>query len=157
MNKKTSTYIAIGILIFAAGAVIGFWVGLESGKKMTNTKLQKIVDMMIPKPDAVMFSLTGTLKEIHGATLVVEVQNPDDYLPHTDDTAPTMEMRYASLTDSTKIFITDAAKFDTSGRPEISEVKSSDLKIGSIVTVRSDKNIRNKKNFDATQVEAVRY
>ncbi len=155
MNKKTLTILIVVVLVF--GAALGFFLGMRTGKNSADDNLEKVVGLIFPKPAEEIYSLTGKLLAVNGATLSIEVRDPNDYLPHVDGSEPAKETRYASLLTDTKITLIDIGKLDTSGNPEKSNIKANDLQTGSTVTVRSNANIKDAKKFDVTEVEVVKY
>lgn len=155
MNKKTLIILIVVLLAF--GIAVGFFFGMKNGKESADENLQKVVGLIFPKPPEEIFSMTGTLKAVNGTTLSLEVRKPDDYLPHVDGSAPATETRYVSVLGTTKITLIDITKIDAKGNPETTELKINDLKIGGALTVRSDKNIKDEKSFDANQIEVVNY
>lgn len=162
--KKFFVILFIAIIAAAVG-VLGFYFGKQQGTKEGKQevqtkvveKLQSLVELAFPKPPDDIRSFSGTIKGIYGATINLEISDPDDYLPHTDGSPRAKEIRFASLFSSTKIYLIDTTKLDAQGNPQRTELKLSDLKIGDAVTVRSNQNIRNAKKFDVTKIELVKY
>lgn len=154
MNKNTSIILIVVALI--VGLVGGYFLGTMTEKENTN-ELKKVVDLVFPAPAEELFSLTGTLTEVNGNTLKVEIRKPDDYLPRTDGTLPETEIRTVSVTNETKILSIDITKIDGDGNPAITQLSVSDLTPGTAMTIRSDQNIRDAMNFTATQIETVVY
>lgn len=161
MNKNTSIIlIAVALIIGFAG---GYFAGVTTEKKTTEEfkqaaeEFKQVAELVFPAPAEELFSLTGTLKSVNGNTLTIEVRDPDDYLPHTDGTAPKTEVRTVSVTEATKIISIDITKINENGDPAITEIHASDLAPGTALTVRSDTNIRDAMAFTATQIETVVY
>jgi hypothetical protein len=155
MNKKTLTTLIVVVLVF--GAALGFFLGMRTGKNSADDNLEKVVGLIFPKPAEEIYSLTGKLLAVNGATLSIEIRDPNDYLPHVDGSEPAKETRYASLTADTKITLVNIGKLDANGNPEKSNVKANELQMGSTVTVRSDVNIKDEKKFDVKEVEVIKY
>ena len=153
--KKTLISIFI-ILIVVAGMAFGFYLGQKKGAitaaKETEIKLQPLVDLAFPKPPEDIKSLSGVIKGIYGATINLEINDINDYLPHTDGSPRAKETRFASLTSKTKIVSIDTTKLDSNGNPQITELKLADLKVGDTITVRSEQNIKEAKKFDITKI-----
>lgn len=155
------TFIIIFVLLVATSVfVLGFYMGQRKGiqteKKEVTEKLQPLVDLAFPKPPEDIRSFAGKILAIYGATINLEIDAPDDYLPHTDGTKRRTEVRFASVTSNTKIIRIDAAKLDAQGNQIKTNIKFSDLKIGDYITARSDTNIRAARKFDVTQIEMVK-
>lgn len=155
MNKKTLTILIVVVLVF--GTALGFFFGMQTGKNSADDNLKKVVGLIFPKPADEIYALTGKLLAVNGATLSIEIRDPDDYLPHVDGTEPAKETRYASLTSNTKITLINIGKLDQNGNPETKTISAGDLKAGSTITVRSDANIKNEKKFDVKEVEIINY
>lgn len=153
--------IIFALLVATSVFVLGFYIGQRKGiqteKKEATEKLQPLVDLAFPKPPEDIRSFAGTIKAIYGATINLEIDDPDDYLPHTDGTRRRTEVRFASVTSNTKIIRIDATKLDAQGNQIKTDIKFSDLKVGDAITVRSDTNIRAAKKFDVTSIEVVKY
>lgn len=161
--KKGYLILIVAVLVIAIVAV-GVWVGFTLGKKKAVSenkgeveKLTGIVDLVFPPPSETISTLTGTIKAMYGATIHFEVNDPDDYLPHTDGSPQKKQVRFASLTGATKILLIDSTQIDKDGNPKITELKQSDLKAGDVITVRSEQNIKSAEKFDVTQIELVKY
>lgn len=161
--KKGYLILMVTVLVIVIVAV-GVWVGFKFGKKESISqdkeqieKLAGLVDLVFPPPSETLTSLTGTIKAMYGATIHFEVNDPEDYLPHTDGSQPKKQLRFASLTGATKILLIDSTQIDKDGNPKITELKQSDLKDGDVITVRSEQNIKSAEKFDVTQIELVKY
>lgn len=156
-NKK----IALPLILLALGLVVGFAAGFYQGERQGATtaenRLAPVIDLAFPKPSTEMFALTGAVKRVYGATIELEIDNPDDYLPHPDQSPRAKETRRANVTAATSYAIIDFSKFDATGNPVRTAFALADLKESDIVTVRSTENIRNAESFDVTAVERVTY
>ncbi len=156
MTKKVITaFIIIAVIVLAFAA--GFRWGQKQGQKEGEARFRYLVDRAYPPPPAEMKSLSGIIKGIYGATIDLEVIDPDDYLPHPDGSPQRREVRFATVTSATQFILKDYTKPDTRGNPKVSSFSLSKLKVGDAVTVKSDQNIRNEKKFDIVAVELVRY
>lgn len=159
-TKRTAIILTV-VALLLLGVVIGFVIGKKQGEsvgqKSVEEKLNPILNIAFPKPPEELLSLDGTIKNIYGATLTLEVNDPDDYLPHPDNSPRKKETRFASLTSATQILLKDFSKIDAQGNPKTTVLKPSDLKVGNAVTVRSAQNIRDAQKFDVTSVEIVKY
>lgn len=160
MSAKKFTFalviIALIIVALAIGLVLGKKQGKIEGLIEAEEKFAPIVDLAFPKPPAEMYSLIGTVKGIYGGTIDLEVKDPDDYLPHTDGTAQRTEIRYANITSATEIFIIDYTRRDINGNPARDILKLSDIKIGNLIKVTSNSNIKYANKFDVSEVEVLR-
>ncbi|KKU94375.1 MAG: hypothetical protein UY26_C0002G0157 [Candidatus Jorgensenbacteria bacterium GW2011_GWA1_48_13] len=152
-----TSIVAVVILALAFGMVLGKKQGETTGRTEAENRLNPLLDLAFPRPPEVMTSLTGVVKAIYGAIINLEVRDPNDYLPHTDGTAQSVEIRYAMVTSATKFFLLDFGTPDKSGSTATKIIKLSDIKVGDNVKVTSDTNIRDAERFDVTEVEIVRY
>lgn len=145
-------------LIIVAGFVLGFYLGQNKGLPgdiggKNKAELQKIVDNIYSPPPTEMFALSGVVQGIYGATLKLEINDPYDYLPHTDGTPRFKKIRFASVISATTYTLVDHSK----GSPVRSKIKLNDIKIDDYVLVKSNSNIRDAEKFDITAVEVVKY
>ncbi|GEM_PF-1237625 len=159
MNKNI--LIAGGVLLviifFVGGFFIGQSTGRTEGRELGQAQYKSVVETIYPKPPEVINSITGKVTNIYGASIQVEVNDPEDYLPHTDGTPRVKQTRLANTTPDTKYLFVDYTKFDKSGLPTQSNGVFSDIKIGDTVMVESTENILTEKRFDVTKVTLVKY
>ncbi len=148
--------IALLALVGAVAYSLGHSKGNKTGVDETKKNLDPLVNLAFPKPPDELHVLTGTIKALYGATIDLEIERVDDYLPHTDGTARAKEIRFASLLNNTSITLTDYIKIDAQGNPTITILPASSLKAGMQITVRSKQNIRDMKKFDVVSIELVR-
>ncbi|MBI2278951.1 MAG: hypothetical protein HYU81_02715 [Candidatus Brennerbacteria bacterium] len=154
LKKSTVALIAAALIV---GLVAGYFAGSFEGERAANTRLAPMVDLAFPKPPSEMYALTGKILGVYGATVKLEIDNVDDYLPHPDQSARAKETRNANITSATSYAIIDFSKLDAAGNPARSIFALADLKEGEIVTVRSAENIRNAESFDVIAVERIAY
>jgi hypothetical protein len=147
-NKKTLVWYMVGSLV--VGLLIGFWGGSAWGTQAGKMDLMPLVNFAFPKPSDDVRSFTGTVKAVVGATISLEINAPDDYLPHLDNSPRATETRYANTTPDTKFI--SISNGSVTGKT----FSLSDLKTGDIVTVRSSENIRNAQRFDVSEVDLVK-
>jgi hypothetical protein len=162
MSGKQVVTIAALVIMFAAGVFVGLGLGRRQGETLgaaaAEKKLQPLIDLAFPKPPAVIKSFGGTIKDIFGAKITLEIRDPDDYLPHLDGTQPKKELRSVLVASNTKITLVDYTKKDAQGNSPLQmALKLSDLKVGDQINVRSDQNIRDAKEFIATEIELIKY
>ena len=163
MKRVFKTYFWLIIVVLVAGASFsgGFYYGITQGEKrgqvIAESQYLPLIDYAFPKPPVDLRSLTGTVKNIYGAELSLEIRNPDDYLPHLDGTPYAMETRTASVSSETQIVRIDTTKIDENGNAEQTALLLSDLKEGDRVTVFTAHNIRDAQQFDVARIELVRY
>ncbi|MEK7651491.1 MAG: hypothetical protein AAB377_03115 [Patescibacteria group bacterium] len=151
MDKKTTSLFAIFIVIaLAVGFFAGQWQGKTEGEKIGSEKLQPLVDSVFPEPPANINVLTGIVKGVSGATIALEINAIDDYLPHLDGSPRRMETRFAVVTPSTKIISMNGETGNSSA------ITLQNIKTGDVITVVSAENIRNAERFDAAELRIVK-
>ncbi len=158
MQNKVIYFIAIALII---GLGIGFFLGQMNGKKIgtaqTETKYAPIVDAAFPPPPAEMIVLSGVVKSTYGATIVIEINDPDDYLPHADGSLRAKQTRTVNVLGNTTYATVNFGKFDKQGNPTRTPITFNDIKTGDTVTVHAATNIKTAQTFNATAVEVVEY
>ncbi|MFH1162038.1 MAG: hypothetical protein V1696_02050 [Candidatus Jorgensenbacteria bacterium] len=160
-GKRSNVLVLTAAIAVIVGFAIGFLVGNVKGKSdgaaAAEQRYSPIVDSLFPKPSAEIKDLSGTVKDIYGASIALEVYDPDDYLPHTDGSPRAKQIRTANVTGSTTYTIIDFGKLDREGNPARVNITFGDLKTGDTVTVHSNENIKSAQTFDITGVDLVRY
>ncbi|MBI5733104.1 hypothetical protein HY967_04090 [Candidatus Jorgensenbacteria bacterium] len=158
MNAKQSLTIVVGLALIALSFALGYYLGGQKGEEVgrvqTEQRLEPLVNTAFPKPPTSITNLSGTIKGFSGATLVAEVIDPDDYLPHTDRTPQRTETRVVNVLSTTQITLIGSP--DQGGNVKLVSLKLADLKIGDKVSITSDKNIRDLREFSATKIEVYR-
>jgi len=135
------------IIIVALAAAYGiYWYGTQKGEQKAD-ELTPLVEMAFPKPAEVINVINGTVTAVYGATLAIEIENPEDYLPHADGSLRATSTRQATMTPNTVITI-DSVSGSAAGT-------SADIKVGSAITVRTDANIRTTDKFDAIEISVM--
>ncbi len=159
MNKNILILggVLLVIIFFVGGFFIGQSTGRTEGQKMGEAQYKSVVETIYPKPPEVLNSVTGKVTNIYGAAIEIEINNPEDYLPHTDGTPQTKQTRLVNTTPDTKYLFVDYTKFDKSGLPTQSNGAFSNIKAGDTITVESAANIITEQKFDATKVTLVKY
>lgn len=157
--KKTALFLSIAVACLVLIG-IGFWAGNRkgaySGAAAAEEKLKPIVERIYPKPAEEIRRASGAIVKILGATLTLSMDDPEDYIPHTDGTPRRQITRYATVLASTKIVRVDLTKRDARGNPQVTALKLSDLNAGDTVAISTDQNIRTAQLFDATQIELLK-
>lgn len=162
MSAKKNLIIFVVLVLVAAGVLVGTLLGRRQGEvegaSRVREELQPLIDRAFPPPPPEITSFGGTIREIYGAKITLEIVDPDDYLPHTDGTPQKKETRYVLVSTATKITLVDYTKRDAAGvSPLVKSLNFSDLKVGDIVNVRSSKNIRDLQEFDASEIKVIKY
>lgn len=157
-NGGGKVLLAVVIVVVAVGSFfVGLLIGEKRGSEQTRQALDPVLDIAFPKPPEEMFALNGTVRDVVGATISLEVSDPNDYLPHADGSPAATQVRYANLTDQTRLLSYDMNRVDTNGDPLVTQIQPSDFKAGDSVLVRSDANIRDAQQFDVTEVDLIKY
>ena len=163
MKSKTA-YISAGVvfcLVLALGiGALSFYygkqVGREAARDGAKQEVRKILDNAFPPPPEEIFSLSGEIKELVGGTIIFEINDPGDYLPHADGTPRDKQIRRASMRIGTEYSLVDYTKPLLSGDPTVSKISFSDLKIGNRITVKSGENIKTAERFVAVEVRRIK-
>ena len=162
--KSKAVYVLVGVLIclviaLGAGALAfsyGKQVGREAAREGAKDEVRKILDNAFPPPPEQIFTLSGEIKELVGGTIVFEINDPSDYLPHADGTPRNKQIRRADMRSGTAYFLVDYTKPTPSGDPSVSSISFSDLKIGNRITVKSAENVKTTERFVASEVRRVK-
>ena len=144
-------FLPVLLVVITVGGV--YWFGTYQGKRAVQgevDRLAPLVDMAVPKPAEVITVTNGSVTAVYGATAVLEIRDPEDYLPHTDGTLPKTAVRYVTITPQTMVVIQNS---DGTTKPGTRD----DVKAGTSITVRTNANIRTAEQFDATEVYVANY
>ncbi|HXF44056.1 MAG TPA: hypothetical protein VNK70_01150 [Candidatus Paceibacterota bacterium] len=155
-SKKTLTII-VALAILAVVFGLGSYAGKSIGRKEMKKELSPLLSYIFPEPPAEIKSLGGKITGIYGATINLEVPDPDDYLPHTDGSPRKTETRFVTVNANTEIKLVNYGKIDGRGAPETRTLKLTDLKVGDAITVESAENIKEAEKFDATKIFLIKY
>lgn len=157
MEPNRNTLILIVAIALVVGLALGYFAGNASGSASTEQKFTPLLELAFPKPPTDIRSLSGTVKSMYGASISLEVRDPEDYLPHLDGSPHRTVARVAQVSAATTYTLIDYSKLNAQGNPAYISRTLSDLKAGDVVIVRSNENIRDAETFDATAVELVKY
>jgi hypothetical protein len=156
MQNKSIYFLAIALIIgFGLGFFFGQMNGQNMGAAQADVKYKPIVDSIYPAPPQVLHSVAGIVKSVYGAEVTMEINDPNDYLPHFDGTPVNKISVVAETYANTKINSVDYTKLDKNGNPQIKAIKLGDLKIDAPVSVRSSSNIRGADKFDVTEIDLI--
>jgi hypothetical protein len=155
MNKYLAGVLVI--ILIVAGVWLGMELGKKQGKELADTKLKDVVDLAFPKPAEDIRMLNGVVKAVYGASVQFEMDSLEDYLPKTDGTAKTKEMRFAVVTSKTELVRYDMTKIGKDGNPPQTKITIGDLKPGTPITVRATENIRTAEKFETIRIETAVY
>lgn len=160
-NKKSNAPAVIAAVALIIGFCIGFFAGnlrgRSEGTKTAEEKYAPIVDSAFPRPPEEMLSLSGIVEDIYGASIALEVADPDDYLPHTDGSRRAKQTRTANVLGNTFYTIVDFGKLDKQGNPTRTPITFGDIAVGDTITVSAATNIKTAQAFDVTAVEVIKY
>ncbi len=161
-NKfKVIIYILAGILVLVIGFIVGFYTGRQNGQAIGEaagqSQYRALVDLAYPAPAQEIHEISGAVKSIDANSVVIVARDPNDYLPHTDGSPFRQVTLTANMTASTTVTSVDYSTLDKNGNPKTSIISLNDLKIGQIITVDSNANIRDVSSFDATVIRVVNH
>ncbi|MEX2411743.1 MAG: hypothetical protein WD607_10325 [Candidatus Paceibacterota bacterium] len=146
-NKKTVLIISL-ILVVGVGAFI---LGNNLNKEKTQ-ELETIVESIFQAPPEVISNVSGIVQDIRGATIYLEINNPENYLP-TDEVEKLT--KYVTVSDETEINILSFN--ENLGDIESVEAEFEDIQLRDEISVISNENIRENDKFSATSVEVINY
>jgi len=154
--KKTAIFLSV-IVVCLVLIGIGFYIGNQKGSEQGATAIEEkykpLLERSYPKPPEVLNSIKGVVKKIAGGTIQMEVNDPEDYLPHADNSPRKTLTRFATVLPSTALVTIDY----TSGTDvKTSPLTLSALKGGMTIFVSTEANIRTSATFDATKIELVK-
>jgi hypothetical protein len=150
MSRKT----ALLTLIALVGSLfIGAYGGYLYGERVGGEKIRKLIDIVYPQPPKEMYELDGLIVGTDVDTVTLEIQDPNDYLPHIDGTDSLKQRRVVSITSTTKIMMADQNTLDANGEAVVTSVKFSDIKVGVRAIVKSLENIKDATSFSANEIE----
>ncbi len=142
-----------GLAVIVVVFMLGLLIGKNQGRSATIQSLGPTINALYPPPAAVIHNLTGKILNIAGATITLQVPDPNDYLPHADNSPRATQNRYAVVTKDTIIKLLNYKKLDNRGLPQITILKLTDLKTGETIIVQSAANIKDARQFDATEID----
>ena len=147
-----SKIIFIIVIITVAGLAIGFLAGRQQGVNQSEEKLMPLIDLVYPGPSDEIHSFRGTVQNIYGADIKLEINDPDDYLPHLDKSPRRKEIRTVRTSFTTEFILIDPNQFDEEGNSIKTSISLSEIKVGDKIRVRSDQNIKDLQKFDVTRI-----
>lgn len=154
MNKNVvSVVVVISLLV---GAVAGYFYGRQVGLEIARKEVKSVLDLAYPPPPDEVKVVSGKLLEVGDSSLILEIDDFSDYLPHTDN-SPRKKISLNVTAPAAEISLVDYTKFDKSGNPATTKIDLSDLRVGDSVTVTANENIRKIRTVTAAKIELVKY
>jgi hypothetical protein len=104
-----------------------------------------------------LHALSGVVRGVYGATIQLEVEDPEDYLPHADGTPRRRVVRFATVTPRTNIvrFSEVTLGENTHAGANSDALPLSAVKPGMLVRVLSDENLVTTPRFLASEVRII--
>jgi hypothetical protein len=156
MKNKSVYFLAVALIIgLGFGLFVGQMSGQKAGTAQAEMKYKPLVDSAFPPPPPSIGAVSGVVKNVYGGAVTLEINDPNDYLPHLDGTPVKKLTVTAEVYASTKLNSVDYSKTDKKGDFEVAEIKLDDLKVGSAVRVLSSSNIKDADKFDATEIDLI--
>ncbi|OGG40457.1 hypothetical protein A3A21_00495 [Candidatus Jorgensenbacteria bacterium RIFCSPLOWO2_01_FULL_45_25b] len=155
MNLKALFPAVVVSLIVGLG--VGGYFGRAIGGREAREEYQALLDLAYPPPVAEIHRISGTVRAIVGATIQLDANDPEDYLPHLDNSPRKTVSKRANITATTEYVFVDYSKPQKNGDPSRAPFALSDLKAGDKIVVESDENIRAKESFTVSLVQQVRF
>lgn len=150
--QKSNKILLILILVIAVG-VAGFFIGKNSNQEEISN-LRQIVETVYPEPPEVINKTSGIVSDVQGATIYLEMNDPEDYIPDPEGDEQDKITKYVSTSNETEII---EISFSESGDQIESSISTSDLEKGDEIVVTSDENIRTNERFNAKRVELLSF
>ncbi|MEK7543118.1 MAG: hypothetical protein AAB503_02345 [Patescibacteria group bacterium] len=152
--------IAVLILVVIGGIAYAWFYllpmqGGNNNIQVTNEQ-PVVFDVSDPTPQEYIPVLSGVVKSISGSKIELEIDDIEDYLPHTDGTPRLKDTRYVNVSEGTKLMLVNLGKLNAQGSLEEIAIKLSDIKPGARVNVESNVNLRSAKTFDATSIDVIK-
>jgi hypothetical protein len=142
------------VLVVAALAATYISQKGESEKKRAADIQQAIEKQAREYPiPAVVKTVSGIVKGVYGATIHLEIDDPQDIIPHTDGTPRRKLLVFASLLSDTRVLLVDLKHLDARGNPNESALDVSGIREGDSITVTTNSNIVESQRFDVSRVE----
>jgi len=154
--KKTAIFlsvIVVCLILIGIGFYAGNRKGSEQGATAAEEKYKPLIERSYPKPPEVLNSIKGVVKKIAGGTIQMEVNDPEDYLPHADNSPRKTLTRFATVLPSTTLVTID---YSSGANAKTSPLALSSLKEGMTIFATTQANIRTSATFDATKIELVK-
>lgn len=156
-NSRVILLISLSLVFLVAGLAAGGYFGREAGLNKARSEYQALLDLAYPPPAEEIHRISGTVRAIVGGTIQIDANDPEDYLPHLDNSPRTIVLRRANVSAVTEYVLVDYSNPQENGDPSRASFMLSDLKPGDRIVVESDENIRNAKSFETKLVEQVRF
>lgn len=158
-TPKIILYILAVIVLLGVGFASGFYTGKKNGEKMINKEIaqkseeyKKIVDIAYPKPPDEIFEISGRVISKGDDYVVINTIDPDDYLPHPDNSPRKMLERKVKVDKNTNIIFVDLTKMNPDGTAFASKTSLNSINVNDLITVRSNDNIKYATEFTATEI-----
>jgi uncharacterized protein YneF (UPF0154 family) len=140
-KMETKKNIALPLTLLAVGILVGFLIGYFVANKSApraaqNAELQNLVNVAFPKPPDDLRTVNARILKIDGARIEFETPDPEDYLPHSDNSPQAMMTRVGRVTSETTL-----KRIDTGASKE-TKISLSELKTGDTVTLTATENVR---------------
>ena len=153
MNIKTLVPVVVISLLVGLG--FGGYFGRDVGYDAARDEFGALLDIAYPPPPQVLYRLSGEVVRVVGGTIHLNVDDPDDYLPHPDGSPRAQELRLVDVRDATELVVIDYQSPDELGNPTGGALELSAIRAGDQLVVESEENIRDAEKFIATRVEKV--
>ena len=137
-QEKTGLIVAVAIILILASGITGYFLGQNSMKEY-----KIAVDELFPQQQEI-FSVEGVIQQISENSFVIEI-------PSFERNIPGQEINFINITinlnQNTQIvgskFLQDSEEM---------QIAFSNLIVGEYVTIESDENIKDKKEFTASKI-----
>ena len=159
MDNNKVLFILIAVIFLAVGIGAGILISGSLNKQPSPNISQDIKPESKIQPDIpkitmpeILYNLTGVIQELERDFIVVEVKIP--YVDETNQIAHKTEIRNAIISANTKFSSMVLVDTEEPNRKTIqeSEITFQDFKIGDQIEVISNKDIKDKQEFEVVSV-----
>jgi len=153
---KKSIILLTLIAIIGIG-LLGFFAGKKLGREQTQEKFSAVLNMAYPAPPQNLTTTGGTITDIYGNRVTIDMIDPEDYLPHPDGSPHKKIEREVKVDNQTKIQKIDYSNPQPDGTPAKTELDITDLRKNQEITIYTKENLRPNKEVTATQIKLYKY
>ena len=143
------------VIALIVGIGLGGYFGKNIGYEEARSEFGSLLDIAYPPPPAVAYRLSGDVGSVVGGTIGLNVDDPDDYLPHPDGSPRVTQLRQVGVRVGTELVLLDYLNPNESGSPMERVLELSEIQAGDRLIVESEENIRDEENFVATRIEKI--
>ncbi len=153
---KKSIILLTLIAIIGIG-LLGFFAGKKLGQEETREEFSAILNMAYPAPPQNLTTAGGTITDIYGNRVTIDMIDPEDYLPHPDGSPHKKIERELKIDNKTQITKLNYSDPQPDGTPTKTKLGIKDLRKNQEITVYTKENLRTNKKVTATEIKLFEY